>query len=115
METLGKILPDGTIEKEYSGNGFIYKNPDAFYNSPNEICYVSELDKDNIEEGVGWTYKQILELAQKFIKENKEIKKYCGESGTTARQIAENIFDECSWESPATIIDQWLLHDSYTE
>lgn len=114
-DTIGNILPDGTIEKQYHGQGWIYKNFEAFKNKTENICYVSEYDEDEISEGVGYRYKDFVKMAQEFIDNDKEVTEYCKQEETTAEDIAENLFEMVDWQSPETLIVDWEINGSYTE
>lgn len=113
--TVGQILPDGTIEKEYYGQGWIYKNWNAFENKTDEICYVGEHDEDKLAEGVGYKYNDFVRLAQEFINRNEDVQEYCKENNVTAEDIALNLFEAVDWQDPTTEIDQWETYGSYTE
>lgn len=68
---IGKILEDGTIEKEYSGQGFIYKNDENFENKTG-ICYVSEYGASNVQDddGDGYeTYESMKEQTEQAYKD----------------------------------------------
>lgn len=108
-DTVGKILPNGDVEKEYHGQGCIYKNFKAFQDKSDEVCYVPELSDEK------YTYKDFLDAAQKFIDENEDVKEYCQSEDTTAEDIAENLFDMVDWQAPETLIADWEINGSYTE
>lgn len=113
-ETVGKILENGIVEKEYHGQGCIYKNFEAFEKKTDEVCYVPELtDEDTVEEG--YKYKDFVELAQSFIDENEDVKEYCEESKTSAEDIATELFQAVDWQHPSTLIDEWQNSGAYTE
>ena len=110
---VGKILPNGTIEKEFYMQGLIYKDLEAFENKTDEICYVSEYDEDK-----GMTYKDFVELAQEFIDRNKEVQEYLKSDegrGITAHDIARDIFDYVDWQSAECIVLDWEEGGAYTE
>lgn len=114
-ETIGSIEEDGTIEKEYSGNGYIYKNYEAFQNKSKEVCYVSELDDDFMGYNVGWRYKDFLGLAKNFIKYNEDVQEYCNSNKITAHDMAVNIFESVDWQDPATLVNEWEQNATFTE
>ena len=109
-ETIGKILENGNIEKEYHGQGFIYKNFEAFESKSDKICYVAELDEDN----TGNTYKDFLQLAEEFM-QDEAVKEYCEDEGITAEYIALDLFESVDWQEPSTLITDWENSGAYTE
>jgi len=115
MDTVGKILPSGKIEKEYFGQGFVYKNFDAFNNKTDEICYVSEHDSDVISEGVGHKYKDFVRIGQEFIDSDEDVKAYCKRENVSAEGIAEQLFEMVDWQSPETLICDWENSGAYTD
>src|SRR5690606_37312170 len=75
MKTIGKLLPNNKVELERSGQGYIYKNFEAFKNKTNEICYIPEYgidEENNIEQS--YTYNDFLEFATEYLKNNKGCK-----------------------------------------
>lgn len=108
MGSIGKIHTDGRIEKEFSGNGFIYKNLNAFEKQTDEVCYIPELDDNEfIGEGIGYTYKDFLKLATEFKNKNNV-------TDFTPEEIAYNLFETCDWQFPETEINQWEMHETYS-
>tara|TARA_Y100000389_G_C17212988_1_gene389445 strand:+ start:343 stop:678 length:336 start_codon:yes stop_codon:yes gene_type:complete len=109
---VGKILPNGTIEKEFHGQGHIYKDWDAFENKTDEICYAGEYDDE------GQTYKDIVDVAQEFIDRNEEVQEYIKSDegrGITAHDMALDIFEMIDWQHPETITLSWEDSGAYTE
>ena len=89
---------------EWSGQGWVYKNPDAFYHVPSEVCYVPE-GSDCI-----YTAVDFMELS-------------LGQP-----EIAEEMFLSVSWEHPETWLDDqfrtgelnicpdcWRIYQSYNK
>lgn len=103
-ETIGSINENGQIEKEYSGQGFIYKNYNNFFNKQNEICYISENDDaENIEEGsVGYSYNDLLSLCIDHLKTYKSV-----HGIKNAKELVEVLFETLDWSDPSTILDGW--------
>ena len=74
---IGKILDDGTVEKEYYGQGFIYKNEENFEKSERfghainvGICYISEYGTDNVKENDDFeTYDSMKKQVEEAYKE----------------------------------------------
>lgn len=102
---IGKVLEDGTIEKEYFRQGYIYKNSENFYKREG-ICYVSEYDGDNINDA-GISFEGICEEVVDYLKEyDVNLEKI------TDRQIegmAEDLFETVDWQYVSSLImDDWL-------
>jgi hypothetical protein len=94
METIGKILPNGKIKRDYNYSGLIYKNPEAFLNKTNEPCYQGEnYDEDHFE-----TYNSI-------INQIKERFEDMGVNGDVEK-TAELVFNHASWQSIETLLDE---------
>ena len=90
LPTVGNYIPadnaNGTkeiFEKEYYGQGMIYKNWDNFVNHPDEVCYVPELSNNK------YTKQDLIDL--------------CG--GNT--KMAEIMFDELDWQHPESLLADW--------
>ena len=102
---IGEILPDGTIEKEYFRQGYIYKNFENFYKREG-ICYVSELDENNINDA-GISFEGICE----------DIRDYLVVNGVDLNKVpfedieimAEDVFEQVDWQFVCSLIqDDWL-------
>jgi hypothetical protein len=96
-ETIGKYIPatetqktiglEDIIEREYSGQGYIYKNWEAYYgNDWTQVCYIPELNDTT------YTHADFLELCD----DNEE--------------IARDIFETVDWQSPGTLIDEYFAN-----
>lgn len=97
METIGKLLTNNKVELEWSGQGYIYKNFEAFKNKTEEICYIPEYgvdEEDNIE--VSYTYNDFIELAKGI--ETDEF---------TPEQIAISLFETVDWQSVETLLNEY--------
>lgn len=97
METIGKLIGNNKAELEWSGQGYIYKNFEAFLNKTDEICYIPEygVDEDgNIE--LSYTYKDFIELAKGI--ETDEF---------TLEQITISIFETVDWQSVETLLNEY--------
>ena len=77
-----------TIRRAWSGQGWIYKNVEAFYHAPSRVCYVPE--------GSDRTY-----TASDFM-----------ELSLGQPEIAEEMFLSVGWECPASWLDEQSV--SYT-
>lgn len=101
MKTIGKLLPNNKVELHWSGQGYIYKNFEAFKNKTNEICYIPEYgidEENNIEQS--YTYNDFLEFATEYLKNNKGYK-------LTPEQFAEELFNIVDWQSVEVLIDEY--------
>lgn len=102
---IGNILTDGTIEKEYFRQGYVYKNYENFYKRDG-ICYVSEYDGDNINDA-GISFEGICEEVVDYLKEyDVDMTKI------TDKQIegmAEDLFEAVDWQFVCSLVtDGWL-------
>ena len=107
MIEIGKRIetPKGvSYELEYSGEGYIYKNEDAFLNRPDDVCYVPEYAAEDRE---GWrvpqnkdccfTHNSLLALC----KGNEE--------------VCQDLFYSLEWTYPATLLDEWDSNGYFDE
>lgn len=69
------------IEKEWSGQGYIFKDEEAFLNYEDKVCYIPELSDTE------YTRKDIVEICDQQY------------------ELAKQCFYGLSWESP----DSWVL------
>lgn len=119
-DIVGQILPSGKIEKEFYMQGFIYKNPKAFFEKTDEVCYVPEYssdsltDKEGVDENYKYTYKDFVRISQKFIDDNEDVQEYCQKNDMTAEDVAVNLFEFVDWQAPETLIDDWENNGTYT-
>ena len=87
-------IENGIIHAGSTENGMVYKNEDAYYNRPDEICYVPEygFPEDSseycgkIEEVSGYSRNDLMELC----------------NGN--RQLCDAVFQCVDWQDPST----WL-------
>jgi hypothetical protein len=93
---IGKILKNGKVIHEYNGIGFVYKDLEAFNKKTNKVCYVPEYSET--VEG-GYTYYDLYKIAKEY-KEKHNIE-------APIEKITETLFEDCQWQSPETIIDEW--------
>jgi len=68
------------ITKEYWRQGWIYKDPNAFYKKSNDICYVPELSDER------YAYRDFLRIAN------------------GREKVAEILFDMVDWQHPETLM-----------
>lgn len=83
---IGEILADGTIERESTFEGCIFKDERAFLNKTG-VCYVGELDDTE------YTYEDFIDMAN-----NNE-------------DIAKRIFYSLNWQSPGTKLEELIEQD----
>lgn len=76
----GRII---RLERECFGQGWIFKDWEAFWNREDAPCYVPEL------HDTAYTKKDIVIL--------------CGGQ----EEIAEKLFYEADWQSPSALLDEW--------
>ena len=78
------------IEREFYNQGMVFKDEEAFYEHPDQACYISELF-DNV-----YTRKDFMELAEGNVK------------------IAEAIFAWCDWASPESVFEDMFACNEFT-
>lgn len=77
------------IDREWYGQGYIFKDEEAFLTTPDAPCYASELSE------VVYTHLDILRICNG----QEEIAKLC--------------FDEIDWQHPETWLDEALRYDEF--
>ena len=75
------------VDKEAYGQGYIFKDEDAFYYQPYEPCYVAE--HQDVGD-VAWCFHSFLELT----------------GGRKA--LAAYLFESVDWQSPSSLLDEEL-------
>jgi len=100
-DTIGEILPDGKIEKEYYGQGIIYKNFQAFGEKTDEVCYSPELSDET------YTYQDFLEIAKSKFEELQDTEKF--------HSLAQSLFELCDWQHPETLMEEWEHSGEFEE
>lgn len=98
-------------------DGVVYKDKDAFQ-SGEGVCYVQEYGFENADQNEG----ELFEFAAKAgaaseITDNP----YIATSGYTRKDFedlvegtkysAYELFQDCEWQSPETLLDEWMQHD----
>lgn len=81
-----KVDGDGTIielQREFFGQGWVYKDWEAFRNHPDAPCYVPELDD------VFYTRNDFMAMCN------------------GQEEIAEELFDAVDWQNPSTLMNDW--------
>jgi hypothetical protein len=87
-KTVGYYNKDtGEYIKDFSGQGWYYKDVDAFNNKTGEVCYIPELSDDH------YSYADFIKIS----KENKIVLEY--------------LFDTVDWQSPETLFNDLVLSD----
>ena len=102
-----------------------YKNPNAFDQSTEQICYIPENGAGtevemltySLDDATTYTYKDFEKLISDFLSENYP-------SHLTNLNLVleweQKLFDACQWQDPSTIIDEWQrsiddeLEEQYT-
>ncbi|GHU82948.1 hypothetical protein FACS189468_7680 [Spirochaetia bacterium] len=84
-ETTGEYIRD------FSGQGWHYKDGEAFGNKTDEVCYIPELSDEH------YTYVDFLRIS----KGNKAILEY--------------LFDTVDWQSPETLFNDLLISEGIGE
>lgn len=100
VKTIGKILPNGVVIKEFHEQGFIYKNYEAFNNKTDEICYIPELnglegEEETIHNNTTYNYNKILKIA----KGNE--------------QLAQELFKIANWQHIETLHTEYEIKNKY--
>lgn len=75
----GKIV---MLERKWFRQGYIYKNPNAYYNNKSAVCYVPEMSNSI------YTGKDFLDMC----------------NGQT--EIADHVFDAVDWQHPESYLDE---------
>lgn len=101
METIGRILENGEVEKGGTIQGFVYKNFDNFY-ARQGICYISEYGCENVltcdEEGYD-TYESMLKETKRiYEREHVDPKQY------PIELMIETVFDMVDWQGFETLL-----------
>ncbi|MDO5555117.1 MAG: hypothetical protein Q4G09_00240 [Clostridia bacterium] len=104
---IGKVNNDGTIEKEYFRQGYIYKNYENFYKRKGK-CYVSEYDDKIISEaGISYDgiYEEVCQYLNQFNIDFDKLPEKCIE------EMVEDIFEAVDWQYTSSLIngDQYLF------
>lgn len=98
-DMIGKILEDGTVEKEYCGQGNIYKNGENFEKKEG-ICYIGEYGSDNVNTDDDFdTYQSMLEeTKQAYIDFNVDQEKHPIEKTITT------VFEMLDWQCFSSLL-----------
>jgi len=80
---------EAIIEREFYGQGYIYKDEKAYENSLNQVCYIPELG-DTL-----YTHQSFLDMC-----DNQEA-------------LAWDIFDQVDWQHPETLLEENFIHGEY--
>ena len=122
-DTIGEIKEDGTVVKEYFGQGLIYKNFKNFEQKSGP-CYIAEYQgekgtgfHDNIVddelktknfndmvEGEDYeTYDTIIkQVKDEYARRNQKV------SEQTIEDTAKEVFYEVDWQYISSLLDEWL-------
>lgn len=86
---LGNQNHPGKISREYFGQGYIFKDEEAFLHHPEKACYISELSD------VVYTKNDLLSLCRDNVK------------------MAEECFYSLDWQHPESWIDEQCRNDEF--
>ena len=93
---VGKYTPEDVendmpevIEREYYGQGMIFKDEEAYKEHPEQVCYVPELS-DSI-----YTRQDFLNLCDGNV------------------EMADELFDNCDWQHPESLIEDWVVNGEW--
>lgn len=81
-------MPD-VIEREYHGQGMIFKDEEAYHQYPERVCYIPELSDSK------YTRNDFLDL--------------CGGNESMAKEL----FDGCDWQHPESLMEDWIRNDEW--
>lgn len=84
----GKIIK---LEREYYGQGMIFKSWSAYKDRPTEPCYVPELS-DSV-----YTARDFLEICN------------------NQKEFADELFDGCDWQHPESLQEDWMRNNEWVE
>ena len=84
-ETTGEYIRD------FEGQGFYYKDYDAYMNKTDEVCYIPELHDQR------YTYADFIEIA----KHNEDLAMY--------------LFTTVDWQSPETLFNDLVIDEEIDE
>lgn len=102
---IGKYIPaagdtEEYVEKEFFGQGFIYKNDEAFRRSMDRVCYIPEYSRlsyfdeetnEDVEYGAHTKYTR------------RDFIKLCNGN----EKLAEMLFDDVDWQHPESLLEEW--------
>ena len=103
---IGNILDDGTVEKEFFRQGYIYKNYENFYKREVK-CYVAEFEEETNISNVGISYDGIYEEVCDYLLQ-------CGVNIIKVPEkeieaMVEDIFENVDWQHTCSLIqDEYL-------
>lgn len=91
MLKVGKLIKDEKgnvirIEKEFYGQGYVFKDEDAYRNRENDTCYVAE-GSDN-----RYSANDILKICE------------------GRQDLADELFDELDWQHPESQLEDWIVN-----
>lgn len=87
---VGRILEDGTIEREPYEQGCVFKDEEAFEKKVG-TCYVPELTDDE------YTYYDFIKIAK------------------GSKEVAKRLFLMVDWQTPETLLEELMDIDEVTE
>jgi hypothetical protein len=123
FEKYGKLIIENgfvkEIESDYSGNGYIFKDMENFYNKKG-ICYVSEYGLEEFEDAIdegktlteqdiinlcfGVDYRSCLDIVDNHLRDYG-----IRTENAILERIAESILCSCDWQYFDTeLVDQYI-------
>lgn len=89
-KTVGRYIPASEnqseiIEREFYGQGMIFKDWSAFESDPSAVCYIPELSDSK------YTWKEFREI--------------CGGN----EELAKELFHTVDWQHPESLLEDWRV------
>lgn len=93
---VGSYIPatddsDAVIEREYYGQGYVFKDEQAYETGLDQVCYVAELSE------TAYTHQDFLDLC-----DNQE-------------PLARDLFDRVDWQHPETLLEDDYASGEYDD
>ena len=91
-----RILTEG-VKFEYLGQGYVFKDYDAYENDWDKVCYIPEIaaEGEYVEEENMYTHNDLLELC-----------KDCEATRDNYSDECDYMFGELEWCCPETFLDE---------
>lgn len=77
------------IEREYYGQGMIFKDEEAYKEHPDRVCYVPELSDST------YTREDFLNFCDGNV------------------EMADELFDNCNWQHPESLVEDWVVNGEW--
>jgi tRNA(Ile)-lysidine synthase TilS/MesJ len=82
---------DAVIEREYYGQGYIFKDEEAFHTDLNAVCYIPELSD------AAYTRQSFLDLMD------------------GQEDLAGDLFDRVDWQHPESLLEEDYANGEYAD